>query len=683
MRYITARDSAILACGLFQSQKADHEAGRSSIWSPMNSANSSGYPAVDQLATLMPPMQSTIASLQTSQLDSFIHVGTGTQDQNSTPADAPHPLRVMIVGDSMSQGAEGDWTWRYRIWQWFEHNEIEVRFVGPYTGTVSPDPPSPPTPPPLYNSTGVIEGIDHAGGYAKGVDPAFLSNCNHFSVWGQAVAVDKFLIKDVLQSHPADLILFMLGFNDMGWLYSDASGTLESVATFVVEARAANPDLQFAIANAPRRSYISGREDLIRNTHKYNSLLPLFLSKWTTKQSPIHLVDLESNYACEPAGCPAGYDGLHPNAWGEFQIAHAFSLTLLHSFGLGHLPLAVPDQNDRSLARNLTVPSDFLVRSSPQGITATWDPVYGAYAYDIRITINDGDWSIISSSTNRWDPTWPFAGASYSLAVRATAGDRKGEWTAVQSAIATPELAPPPSNIDVQALSDGFCVTWDPPTGPYTDSIVEYNVLFWNQDPEACEFLGGAAFKESPAVLTNLKPGANYLVGLLTWNKNGQGFPTIAQNVRPGANKPDTPSNVTVHAKDTTSAHITWNGSAAAAGYKIWARNMDQHDSALEIIATLTDSTCSDQGMPFPGVTNYQFAVSAFNGNSESGRSATVLASPPEAGHEHLTCPMPMPWCPDRESECDHSSAGSSGALLRQTKEGLPGLGSEQIVFSE
>ncbi|KAH9822090.1 carbohydrate esterase family 3 protein [Teratosphaeria destructans] len=569
----------------------------------------------------------------------------------------------MIVGDSMSQGAEGDWTWRYRIWQWFEHNEIEFRFVGPYIGTVSPEPPSPPTPPPLYNSTGVAEAIDHAGGYAKGVDPAFLSNCNHFSVWGQAVAVDKYLIKDVLHSHPADLILFMLGFNDIGWHYSDASGTIESVATFVEEARAANPDLQLAIANAPQRSYMGGRDDLIRNTHKYNSLLPSFLSKWSTKQSPIHLVDLESNYACEPAGCPAGYDGLHPNAWGLS-------------------PLAVPDKNDRSLARNLTIPSDFVVRSSPQGVTATWDPVYGAYAYDIRITINDGDWSMISSPTNRWDTTWPFAGAFYSLAVRATAGDRKGEWTAVQSAIATPELAPPPSNIDVQALSDGFRVTWDPPTGPYTDSIVEYNVLFWNQDPEACEFLGGAAFKESPAVLTNLKPGANYLVGLATWNKNGQGFPTIAQNVRPGANMPDIPSNVTVHANDATTAHITWNGSASAAGYKIWAQNMDQHDSALEVIAMVTDSTCSDQGMLFSGVTNSRFAVSAFNGNSESGRSATVLASPPEADGEHLTCPAPMPWCPERNSECDHSPASQSAARLRQMKESLPGIGSEQIVLS-
>jgi lysophospholipase L1-like esterase len=34
---------------------------------------------------------------------------------------------------------------------------------------------------------------------------------------GRPVAVDKGLVEGVLQSTPADLILFMLGFNDMGW----------------------------------------------------------------------------------------------------------------------------------------------------------------------------------------------------------------------------------------------------------------------------------------------------------------------------------------------------------------------------------------------------------------------------------------------------------------------------------
>lgn len=43
-------------------------------------------------------------------------------------------LKVMIVGDSITHGHEGDFTWRYRIWEWFRANNISVDLVGPYRG---------------------------------------------------------------------------------------------------------------------------------------------------------------------------------------------------------------------------------------------------------------------------------------------------------------------------------------------------------------------------------------------------------------------------------------------------------------------------------------------------------------------------------------------------------------------
>jgi hypothetical protein len=61
----------------------------------------------------------------------------GAADNASSPADESLAgrqagMRVMIVGDSMTQGAQGDWTWRYRIWEWFQDQSIAVDFVGPY-----------------------------------------------------------------------------------------------------------------------------------------------------------------------------------------------------------------------------------------------------------------------------------------------------------------------------------------------------------------------------------------------------------------------------------------------------------------------------------------------------------------------------------------------------------------------
>ena len=151
--------------------------------------------------------------------------------------------------------------------------------------------------------------VGTVGGYAQDVDSTFLSNCNHFAMWGHAAAVDKGL-KGVLQQHPTDMMLLMLGFNNIGWFYSNAPGTINGIETLVSNAQAANPNLKFTIANVPQRSFISRRQDLVDNTVTYNSLLPGAISKLTTEQSPISLVELEENYDCQPGGCPAGYDSL-------------------------------------------------------------------------------------------------------------------------------------------------------------------------------------------------------------------------------------------------------------------------------------------------------------------------------------------------------------------------------------
>jgi hypothetical protein len=264
------------------------------------------YQAVSRLAPGLPIVQAGVEFPSAESMISDLISWSNVSSTKDSIAGRQSSLRVMIVGDSLSQGKQGDYTWRYRIWQWFQENNIAVDFVGPYWGTVPPATASVPQPPPLYGTTTTSPMAGIAGGYARDVDSAFLSNCNHFAVWGRAAAVDKGLIEGVLQQNPADMMLLMLGFNDMGWFYSDAPGTIDSIETLVSNARAVNPNLKFAIANVPQRSFIIGRQDLVDNTVTYNGLLPGAISKLTTEQSPIYLVDLEENYDCQPGGCPAG-----------------------------------------------------------------------------------------------------------------------------------------------------------------------------------------------------------------------------------------------------------------------------------------------------------------------------------------------------------------------------------------
>jgi hypothetical protein len=208
-------------------------------------------------------------------------------------------LKVMIVGNSISHGYQGDYTWRYRIWQWSRDNSLPIQFVGPYTGTNPPDDPLPPQPPPLLGEHPSPTPPKTWGTYAKDVDEAFLSECNHFSVWGRQVAQDMSLIRDQVSEYQPDILLVELGFNDMGWFVSGPDGTLHNMKAFIDNARSAKSSIKMAIANVPQRSFMIGREDLVRNTLAYNTNLSKSLEQWTAENSQLELVDLQAHYDCE------------------------------------------------------------------------------------------------------------------------------------------------------------------------------------------------------------------------------------------------------------------------------------------------------------------------------------------------------------------------------------------------
>jgi lysophospholipase L1-like esterase len=52
----------------------------------------------------------------------------------------------------------------------------------------------------------------------------------------------------VVASYPADLMLINLGFNDLGWFYSDDNGLVNSMRNLINNARRANPNMKFVVA---------------------------------------------------------------------------------------------------------------------------------------------------------------------------------------------------------------------------------------------------------------------------------------------------------------------------------------------------------------------------------------------------------------------------------------------------
>ena len=230
-------------------------------------------------------------------------------------------MKIMIVGDSISHGHEGDWTWRYRIWQWFRRECVPAAFVGPYWGTVPPEKPpeGPPRlrPPPLEHGPGITKELEESqpetetavvavveGGYARGVSPDFLlsdqSGCNHFSVWGRQARQAKELVAEQVAKYQPDMLLIELGFNDIAWWVGGPVETLANVKELIDEARAAvRGNVKFAVANVPNRTSIPGREDLVMNTKIYNIMLETAIPSWSTPESPVALVRFCEEYSCK------------------------------------------------------------------------------------------------------------------------------------------------------------------------------------------------------------------------------------------------------------------------------------------------------------------------------------------------------------------------------------------------
>lgn len=270
---------------------------------------------------------------------------------------------VMVVGDSISQGMEGDFTWRYRLAQ---HLGAAADFVGPWTGTNVVPAAYPPGWP--NSSAPPIR----TGSYRPGVS----FDSAHLAQWGWQLHQAKDAIGAQVATYQPSVLLVELGFNDLGWGVNGPAGVLNDLRTFVANARAAKPNVRFAVANVLHRTALADLPQLPGTITDYNGQLGTTVAALSTTTSPVALVDIDTPYDENRDA----YDGLHPGVRGEYVIAKAFGDVLSSRFGLGPAFGAVP----------ASLPAA-LVPGTPASITATpvedkvrvaWTHVFGAAAYE-------------------------------------------------------------------------------------------------------------------------------------------------------------------------------------------------------------------------------------------------------------------------------------------------------------
>ncbi|MFE6836418.1 GDSL-type esterase/lipase family protein [Streptomyces sp. NPDC057705] len=215
-------------------------------------------------------------------------------------------MRFMFVGDSMTIGRAGDFTWRYRMWQ-----HLNSTFGGPYR-IVGP-------------RSELYEGSD---AYA---DPAFPADARrHLAGWGEGWQHMAPLIGPAAGAARADVLLVSLGLIDLGF-YTDAEQTAANVRRFIAGARAARPGVRMVLLPVIPNSRAEEDAPFAAEVARFNELLAKAVADLTTAASPVLLAARPDAYDIHHDT----YDGTHPNASGEHRLAGEFAAVLHQAWGIG------------------------------------------------------------------------------------------------------------------------------------------------------------------------------------------------------------------------------------------------------------------------------------------------------------------------------------------------------------
>ncbi|MFI6481871.1 SGNH/GDSL hydrolase family protein [Nonomuraea sp. NPDC050663] len=232
-------------------------------------------------------------------------------------------IRLMIVGDSISHGSSGDWTWRYRLWKHLCAHGVAVDLVG------------------SRDHLDNIRTEECGDGDHTYADPAF--DTDHDAQWGRPYLLEKAVIEAKVAEHRPDYMLVLLGINDLFWYGVDPQAFEANLREFVTNARRAAPTLRFVVgAMLPTRR---AQDDLAFATRVAvcNLRIRAVAGELSTPLSPIVVANTDAEFVA----ADHTWDGTHPNPRGEFRIAGAFADALAAWYTIGvPYPRPYPDADD-------------------------------------------------------------------------------------------------------------------------------------------------------------------------------------------------------------------------------------------------------------------------------------------------------------------------------------------------
>ncbi|MER5630191.1 GDSL-type esterase/lipase family protein [Streptomyces nitrosporeus] len=231
-------------------------------------------------------------------------------------------MRFLFVGDSMTIGRAGDFTWRYRMWQHLGAalGDGAYTITGPRTG--------------LYDTEAAAPLSD---AYA---DPSFPANARrHLAGWGEGWMHMAPVIADTVAAARADVLLVSLGLIDLGF-YTDSGQTAQNARAFITAARTANPHVRMVLLPVIPNIRAESDAPFAAECERFNALLGQAVTDLSTPSSPLVLTGRPEGYDIHTDT----YDGTHPGPSGEHRLAGAFADAMHRAWSLGgpYAPATAP-----------------------------------------------------------------------------------------------------------------------------------------------------------------------------------------------------------------------------------------------------------------------------------------------------------------------------------------------------
>jgi lysophospholipase L1-like esterase len=196
-------------------------------------------------------------------------------------AQADGVTRIMLAGDSITQGFDGDFTWRYRLYQELTRQQVSFDFVGPR------DEP--------YGG--------HDAYLASGWDT------DHDAQGGTTLNAQLGNITADMTTYQPDVVVALYGTND---LHNGASPEelMARWRSYVEKVRAVNPTVTLILGET--------YAEIATGHAQANDLLNALAAELNTDESPVRVADLDNP---ELILSRDTYDHTHPTPTGETLIA--------------------------------------------------------------------------------------------------------------------------------------------------------------------------------------------------------------------------------------------------------------------------------------------------------------------------------------------------------------------------